>query len=70
MSKVDQHRVDEKMKLLARDPRHKSLRTKRYHGSVKDEVWESSVSMSIRILWRYEDGKIILLMNVGHHDIL
>jgi len=31
---------------------------------------ESSINMSIRILWRFEGNKIILLMQIGQHDIL
>lgn len=36
-----------------------------------DNVFEMSVNMDIRILWRYENGVIILLIDIGHHkDIL
>ena len=35
-----------------------------------DGLFECSVNMDIRILWKYEDGKIILLLEIGHHDIL
>lgn len=35
-----------------------------------DNVFECSVNMDIRIIWYYEDSKIILLLDVGHHDIL
>ena len=34
-------------------------------------VVHMSVNMDIRILWRYESGTIILLLEIGHHkDIL
>ena len=57
------------MKLLMQDPFYPSLRTKKIQGL--DGVFEMSVNMDIRILWRYENGVIILLMNIGHHkDIL
>jgi len=26
--------------------------------------------MKIRIIWCYDDGKIILLLDIGYHDIL
>jgi hypothetical protein len=26
--------------------------------------------MDIRIIWYHEGGKLIILINVGHHDIL
>lgn len=28
---------------------------------------EMSVNMDIRILWKYKDNVIILLLDVGHH---
>ena len=30
-------------------------------------MFEMSVNMDIRILWKYENGVIILLLDVGHH---
>lgn len=33
-------------------------------------MWESSVNMDIRIIWFYENNEIILLLDIGHHDIL
>jgi len=70
MSKTDQKMVRKKLEVLAVDPEYPSLRTKYYQRMAVQGVRESSVNMSIRILWRYEDGKIILLMQVGQHDIL
>ena len=51
------------------NPFYPSLRTKKVQGF--DNVFEMSVNMDIRILWRYENGVIILLIDIGHHkDIL
>ena len=51
------------------NPFYLSLRTKKVQGL--DNVFEMSVNMDIRILWRYENGVIILLIDIGHHkDIL
>lgn len=51
------------------NPFYPSLRTKNVQGL--DNVFEMSVNMDIRILWRYENGVIILLIDIGHHkDIL
>ncbi len=47
---------------------HPSLRTKRIQG-IKD-LFECSVNMDIRIIWYYEGDKLIILVDVGHHDIL
>jgi len=57
-----------KLKLLAENPMHPSLRTKRIQGT--DDLYECSVNMSIRIVWYYEEDKMIILVDVGHHDIL
>jgi len=60
--------VKRKIELLAENPYHPSLRSKRVRG--ENDCFESSVNMDIRVLWQYEDGKIILLLNIGHHDLL
>ena len=57
-----------KLELLAENPAHPSLRTKRIQGS--DGLFECSVNMDIRIIWYYEGNKMIILVDVGHHDIL
>lgn len=67
-SKEDQKLIAKKLDLLAQNPFYKSLRTKRYWGL--DNVFEMSVNMDIRVLWKYENNNIILLLNIGHHDFL
>ena len=57
-----------KLELLAENPLHPSLRTKRIQGS--EDLFECSVNMDIRIIWFYEGDKMIILVDVGHHDIL
>ena len=47
---------------------HPSLRTKRIQGTT--DLFECSVNMDIRIIWYYEGDKMIILVDVGHHDIL
>lgn len=69
LSAAEQKQTAGKLKLLMQDPFYPSLRTKKIQGL--DGVFEMSVNMDIRILWRYENGVIILLMNIGHlKDIL
>jgi len=68
LSSNEQKAVAGKLTLLAQNPYHPSLRTKKVQG-LKD-VFESSVNMDIRILWKHEGNKIILLIDIGHHDIL
>lgn len=57
-----------KLEMLAENPAHPSLRTKRIQGT--NDLFECSVNMNIRIIWFYQDNKMIILVDVGHHDIL
>ena len=69
LSAKEQKMVFNKLKILVQNPFYPSLRTKKVQGL--NNVLEMSVNMDIRILWRYENGIIILLLDVGHHkDIL
>lgn len=69
LSSTEQKAVAQKLKILVENPFYPSLRTKKVQGL--NDVFEMSVNMDIRILWRYKDGIIILLLDVGHHkDIL
>ena len=60
--------LQSKLNLLAENPAHPSLRTKRIQGT--DMLYECSVNMDIRIIWYYEGSTMIILVDVGHHDIL
>jgi len=65
----EQRAVAQKLKLLIQDPFYPSLRTKKIQGL--DGIFEMSVNMDIRVIWKYNDDIIILLIDVGHHkDIL
>jgi mRNA-degrading endonuclease RelE of RelBE toxin-antitoxin system len=59
--------LKKKLDLLADNPKHPSLRTKKIKGT--EGIFEASISISmdIRMTWEfYEDG--ILLRNIGKHD--
>ena len=64
----EKNQVIKKLELLAENPIHPSLRTKRIRGA--DRLFECSVNMDIRIIWYYEGDMMIILLDVGHHDIL
>jgi len=68
LSQNEQKSIARKLVLLAQNPFHPSLRTKKVQSL--EDVFECSVNMDIRILWAYKNIKIILLLFVGHHDIL
>ena len=55
-------------KHFAENPMHPSLRTKRIQGT--KDLFECSVNMDIRIIWYYEGDKLIILVDVGNHDVL
>ncbi|MDR0983866.1 MAG: cytotoxin [Ruminococcus sp.] len=57
-----------KLKIFAEFPLHPSLRSKHIQGS--NGIFESSVNMDIRLIWKYDEDKIILMLDIGHHDIL
>jgi mRNA-degrading endonuclease YafQ of YafQ-DinJ toxin-antitoxin module len=67
---TDQEKKQLKSKLtfLSTNPSHPSLRTKRIQGT--SNLFECSVNMDIRIIWYYEGETMIILLDVGHHDIL
>ena len=59
LSVPEQRAVAQKLKLLAENPFYPSLRTKKVQGF--ENVFEMSVNMDIRILWRYETGSSFFL---------
>ena len=68
LSDAEKLAVKNKIKILYENPLHPSLRTKRIQGT--DDLFECSVNMDIRIIWYYEDSMLIILLDIGHHDIL
>ena len=68
LSDIEKKQLKNKLKLLSEDPLHPSLRTKRIQGS--DGLFECSINMDIRVIWYYEGETLIILVDVGHHDIL
>lgn len=57
-----------KLSLFIENHRHPSLRTKKIRGS--EILFESSINMSIRVIWTYQNESLILMLDIGHHDIL
>lgn len=64
----ERKQLRKKMEILVENPFHPSLRSKRIKGTT--ELFECSVNMDIRIIWCFEEDQIIMLLDVGHHDIL
>ena len=68
LTESEKKQLQNKLRLLAENPMHPSLRTKRIQGT--NDLFECSVNMDIRIIWYYERDTMIILVDVGHHDIL
>lgn len=68
LNNAEKKQLKSKLQLLAENPMHPSLRTKRIQGT--KDLFECSVNMDIRIIWFYEGSVLIILLDVGHHDIL
>ncbi|MFA7106224.1 MAG: hypothetical protein WC154_02885 [Candidatus Izemoplasmatales bacterium] len=58
----------QKLSLFIVNHKHPSLRTKNIKGS--EILFESSINMSIRVIWTYENDHLILMLDIGHYDIL
>lgn len=65
---AEKKQTRKKLCFFIENPLHPSLRTKKIQDAV--DIWESSVNMDGRIIWFYENGELILLLDIGHHDIL
>ena len=68
MTIQEKRQLKNKLELLSQNPSQSLLRTKRIQGTT--DLFACSVNMDIRIIWYYEGDKIIILVDVGHHDIL
>lgn len=64
----EKKQIMKKTELLSQNPLQPSLRTKKIQGA--NNIFECSVNMDIRIIWYYEGERLIILLDVGHHDIL
>lgn len=67
ISEKDQIRVSRALMRLQENPRHNSLRTKKIKAL--DDIFESRASDTIRIIWQWYDGQIMLLL-IGGHEVV
>ena len=68
LNAAEKAQLKKKLELLMQDPLYPSLRTKRIQGTAS--LFEFSVNMDVRVIWEYEGDTLILLLDIGHHDIL
>ena len=68
LTDVEKRQLKSKLSMFADDPFPPSLRTKRIQGT--DALFEFSVNMDIRVIWFFDGEDVVILLDVGHHDIL
>lgn len=68
LTAAEKAQLKKKLEILIMDPLYPSLRTKRIQGTAG--LFEFSVNMDVRVIWQYEGDTLILLLDIGHHDIL
>jgi len=67
LTKEEQSQVDSKLRVLAENPWHPSLRIKRIQGTGEYEI---SVNMDIRIAIAFDGDTVIVMLVIDHHDRL
>ena len=70
LTQMEQKMVVRKVVQLAENPFYPSLRSKKIKGTT--DLFECSVNMDIRIIWKYNelDKKLLMMLDVGHHSIV
>jgi len=68
LSDGEQLLFQKKMEFFINDTLHPSLRTKKIKGH--KDLYESSIDMRIRIIWYFENEELIVLVDIGYHDVL
>ena len=68
LTNVEKQQFQKKMEIFIENVLHPSLRTKKLHGH--KDLYESSINMDIRIIWYFENEELIILIDIGHHDVL
>ncbi len=68
LTDIEKKQLRNKLALLVENPARPSWRVRRMQGT--EALFECRVNMDIRIIWYYEGDTMIILVDVGHHDIL
>ena len=65
--------LNTQLRYLIANPKHPSLQTKiniYATNKYKTKVFESRITNKYRFLWKYNDGKVILLLIADNHNIV
>ena len=65
LSQDEKKVLQNKLSIMSENPFHPSLRTKKIQG--REDIFECSISMAIRMTWQYKEDKIFLRA-VSEHD--
>lgn len=68
LTALEKHQFYNKLKIFIGNHKHPSLRSKKIKGS--SLLYESSINMSIRVIWSYQNDSLIVMLDIGRHDIL
>ena len=68
LTPVEKLQFQNKIEIFVENILHPSLRTKKIQG--QKDLYESSINMDIRVIWYFENEELIILVDIGHHDIL
>ena len=68
LSKEARAKLPKALKLLAVDPRHPSLHTKKIQGLSEREIFEARLDQKIRFSFQVQ-GDLIILRNIDDHDL-
>ncbi|MDR2592662.1 MAG: type II toxin-antitoxin system RelE/ParE family toxin [Chitinispirillales bacterium] len=64
LSEQDKKLVFDKIQILRNGQRYQ---TGKVRG--RKDLYKTRVNDSIRLFWKYENDKLIVILRVGHHDI-
>lgn len=68
LTNIEKNQFKTKLRQFIDNPTLPSLRIKKIQGS--DNLYEFSVNMDIRVIWHYEGKELVILIDIGHHNIL
>ena len=64
LSEQNKKQVFDKIEILKNNQRYQ---TEKIQG--RKNLYRTRVNDSIRLFWKYKDGRLIVILRVGHHDI-
>ena len=67
LSKEARAEIPKALKLLAEDPRHPGLQTKKIEGLSEHEIFEARLDQKVRFTFQLQ-GNLILLRNIDDHN--